>query len=154
VSYAARAACVTFQAPQRLREHLGAHALDPPGRLRVPVRAGLRAAFAGADRLLFISASEVGRRIPQHAAVIAAARRADQRGHPGRPGRGGGVAPYAEILADSGRAASGGALEIQRTLENLLGRPVTPLATAIRAALDARDADNRQGGGAAAGDAS
>jgi NAD(P)H dehydrogenase (quinone) len=44
--------------------------------------------------------------------------------------------PYAEILADSDRAASGGALEVPRTdLESLLGRPVTPLATAIRAAL-------------------
>jgi NAD(P)H dehydrogenase (quinone) len=35
--------------------------------------ASLRAAFAGADRLLFVSGSEVGRRIPQHQAVIAAA---------------------------------------------------------------------------------
>ena len=30
----------------------------------------LRAAFAGADRLLFVSGSEVGRRVPQHQAVI------------------------------------------------------------------------------------
>ncbi len=45
-------------------------------------------------------------------------------------------APYAEILADSDRAAAGGALEVPRTdLEALLGRPATPLATAIRAAL-------------------
>ncbi|GIE96346.1 SDR family oxidoreductase [Paractinoplanes rishiriensis] len=44
--------------------------------------------------------------------------------------------PYAEILADSDRAASGGALEVPRAdLENLLGRPVTPLAAAIRAAI-------------------
>jgi len=45
-------------------------------------------------------------------------------------------AQFAEILADSDRAAAGGALEVPRTdLENLLGRPVTPLATAIRSAL-------------------
>ncbi|MET8153760.1 SDR family oxidoreductase [Actinoplanes sp. NPDC049668] len=36
----------------------------------------LRAAFAGADRLLFVSGSEVGRRIEQHANVIAAAKEA------------------------------------------------------------------------------
>lgn len=36
----------------------------------------LRAAFAGADRLLFVSGSEVGRRVPQHLAVIAAAKEA------------------------------------------------------------------------------
>ena len=42
----------------------------------------------------------------------------------------------AEILADSDRAASRGALDVPRTdLEGLLGRPVTPLSTAIRAAL-------------------
>ncbi|NIZ90969.1 NAD(P)H-binding protein [Kineococcus rubinsiae] len=35
--------------------------------------ASLRAAFAGADRLLFVSGSEVGRRVPQHEAVVAAA---------------------------------------------------------------------------------
>src|SRR6202012_65853 len=35
--------------------------------------APLRAAFAGVDRLLFASGSEVGRRIPQHQAVIDAA---------------------------------------------------------------------------------
>ena len=35
--------------------------------------ASLRKAFAGADRLLFVSGSEVGRRIPQHQAVIDAA---------------------------------------------------------------------------------
>jgi NAD(P)H dehydrogenase (quinone) len=40
---------------------------DPPS---------LRAAFAGADRLLFVSGSEVGRRIPQHQAVVAAAQEA------------------------------------------------------------------------------
>ncbi|MET0495958.1 MAG: NAD(P)H-binding protein [Actinoplanes sp.] len=33
----------------------------------------LRAAFAGADKLLFVSGSEVGRRVPQHTNVIAAA---------------------------------------------------------------------------------
>ena len=45
-------------------------------------------------------------------------------------------APFAEILADSDRAAAGGALEVPRTdLEKLLGRPVTPLSAAIRAAL-------------------
>lgn len=33
----------------------------------------LRAAFAGAERLLFVSGSEVGRRAPQHRAVVAAA---------------------------------------------------------------------------------
>lgn len=33
----------------------------------------LRAAFAGADRLLFVSGSDAGRRVPQHRAVIAAA---------------------------------------------------------------------------------
>ncbi|MGH1565454.1 SDR family oxidoreductase [Mumia sp. DW29H23] len=36
----------------------------------------LRAAFAGADRVLFVSASEPGRRIPQHRNVIAAAEEA------------------------------------------------------------------------------
>lgn len=36
----------------------------------------LRAAFAGVDRLLFVSGSEVGRRIPQHQAVADAAREA------------------------------------------------------------------------------
>jgi NAD(P)H dehydrogenase (quinone) len=44
--------------------------------------------------------------------------------------------PFAAVLADSDRAAAGGALYVPRTdLENLLGRPVTPLATAIGAAL-------------------
>jgi NAD(P)H dehydrogenase (quinone) len=44
--------------------------------------------------------------------------------------------PFAEILADSDRAAAGGALFVPRTdLEALLGRPVTPLSTAIAAAL-------------------
>lgn len=38
--------------------------------------ASLAAAFAGADKLLLISASEVGRRVPQHRAVIDAAREA------------------------------------------------------------------------------
>ena len=33
----------------------------------------LRKAFAGADRLLFVSGSEVGQRIPQHQAVVSAA---------------------------------------------------------------------------------
>jgi len=33
--------------------------------------ASLTTAFAGGDRLLFVSASEVGRRIPQHRAVVA-----------------------------------------------------------------------------------
>jgi NAD(P)H dehydrogenase (quinone) len=42
----------------------------------------------------------------------------------------------AEILADSDRAASRGALDVPRTdLETLLGRPVTPLADSIRAQL-------------------
>jgi len=42
----------------------------------------------------------------------------------------------AAILADSDRAASRGALFVEPThLEQLLGRPVTPLATAIRNAL-------------------
>ena len=45
-------------------------------------------------------------------------------------------APAAAILADSDSAASRGALFVERTdLEGLLGRPVTPLATAIRSAL-------------------
>lgn len=35
--------------------------------------ASLRAAFAGAGRLLFVSGSELGRRVPQHQAVITAA---------------------------------------------------------------------------------
>ncbi|HEX3752147.1 MAG TPA: SDR family oxidoreductase [Streptosporangiaceae bacterium] len=35
--------------------------------------ASLRAAFAGVDRLLFVSGSEVGQRIPQHQAVVDAA---------------------------------------------------------------------------------
>jgi NAD(P)H dehydrogenase (quinone) len=44
--------------------------------------------------------------------------------------------PFAEILADSDRAASGGALFVERTdLESLLGRPVTPLSAAITEAL-------------------
>lgn len=38
--------------------------------------ASLRAAFAGADRLLFVSGSEIGRRVPQHQAVITAAAQA------------------------------------------------------------------------------
>jgi NAD(P)H dehydrogenase (quinone) len=38
--------------------------------------ASLRAAFAGVDRLLFVSGSEVGRRVPQHQAVVDAARAA------------------------------------------------------------------------------
>ncbi|GHF39932.1 SDR family oxidoreductase [Seohaeicola zhoushanensis] len=38
--------------------------------------ANLRAALAGVDRMLLISSSEVGRRAPQHANVIAAAREA------------------------------------------------------------------------------
>lgn len=43
----------------------------------------------------------------------------------------------AAILADSDRAASRGALHVEpNQLESLLGRPVTPLATAIRAALN------------------
>jgi NAD(P)H dehydrogenase (quinone) len=36
----------------------------------------LRAAFAGADRLLFVSGSEVGKRVSQHRVVIAAAKEA------------------------------------------------------------------------------
>ncbi|WP_433299711.1 SDR family oxidoreductase [Actinoplanes sp. CA-030573] len=45
-------------------------------------------------------------------------------------------APFAEVLADSDRAAAAGALDVPRTdLEALLGRPVTPLATAIKSAL-------------------
>ena len=44
--------------------------------------------------------------------------------------------PVAEILADSDRAASQGALDVPRTdLENLLGRPATPLADSVRAQL-------------------
>ncbi|MGX6604498.1 SDR family oxidoreductase [Micromonosporaceae bacterium Da 78-11] len=44
--------------------------------------------------------------------------------------------PVAAILADSDRAASHGALFVERTdLEQLLGRPVTPLSTAIGTAL-------------------
>jgi NAD(P)H dehydrogenase (quinone) len=38
--------------------------------------ASLRAAFAGVDRLLFVSGSEVGQRIPQHQAVVDAANQA------------------------------------------------------------------------------
>ena len=41
--------------------------------------ASLAAAFAGADKLLLISSSEVGRRVPQHRAVIDAARAAGVR---------------------------------------------------------------------------
>ena len=42
----------------------------------------------------------------------------------------------AEIFADSDRAASQGALDVPRTdLENLLGRPATPLADSVRAQL-------------------
>ncbi|GAA2652132.1 SDR family oxidoreductase [Paractinoplanes durhamensis] len=37
---------------------------------------GLTAAFAGADKLLFISGSEAGQRIPQHTNVVAAAKNA------------------------------------------------------------------------------
>ena len=45
-------------------------------------------------------------------------------------------AEFAAILADSDRAAAHGALFVERTdLETLLGRPATPLATAIGAAL-------------------
>jgi NAD(P)H dehydrogenase (quinone) len=44
--------------------------------------------------------------------------------------------PVAAMLADSDRAAGQGELYVERTdLERLLGRPVTPLAEAIRAAL-------------------
>jgi hypothetical protein len=44
--------------------------------------------------------------------------------------------PVAEMVADSDRAAAEGALFVPKTdLENLLGRPVTPLSTAIGAAL-------------------
>lgn len=39
--------------------------------------ATLEAAFRGVDKLLLISSSEVGRRVPQHRAVIEAARRAE-----------------------------------------------------------------------------
>jgi NAD(P)H dehydrogenase (quinone) len=43
---------------------------------------------------------------------------------------------FAATLADSDRAAVNGALYVPKTdLENLLGRPVTPLATAIKSAL-------------------
>jgi NAD(P)H dehydrogenase (quinone) len=45
--------------------------------------------------------------------------------------------PVARILADSDRAAAHGALEVDRAdLEKLLGRPATPLAEAIRAAVN------------------
>jgi NAD(P)H dehydrogenase (quinone) len=45
-------------------------------------------------------------------------------------------ASFAEVLADSDRAAAQGALYVEGDdLERLLGRPATPLATAIRAAL-------------------
>jgi NAD(P)H dehydrogenase (quinone) len=57
--------------------------LDDLGTLGVTVRRGdyddptsLRAAFAGVDRLLFVSGSEVGQRIPQHQAVVDAAKEA------------------------------------------------------------------------------
>jgi NAD(P)H dehydrogenase (quinone) len=44
--------------------------------------------------------------------------------------------PFAALLADADRAASIGELYVERTdLETLLGRPVTPLASAVRAAL-------------------
>ncbi|HWG15211.1 MAG TPA: NAD(P)H-binding protein, partial [Streptosporangiaceae bacterium] len=38
--------------------------------------ASLRAAFAGVDRLLFVSGNAVGQRIPQHQAVVDAAKEA------------------------------------------------------------------------------
>jgi NAD(P)H dehydrogenase (quinone) len=38
--------------------------------------AGLAAAFAGADKLLLISSNEVGQRVPQHQAVVTAAKEA------------------------------------------------------------------------------
>jgi NAD(P)H dehydrogenase (quinone) len=45
-------------------------------------------------------------------------------------------AAFAAILADSDRAAAQGALYVEgNDLENLLGRPVTPLADVLRAAL-------------------
>lgn len=47
----------------------------------------LRAAFAGAEKLLFVSGSEAGQRVPQHLAVIAAAREA-----------GAGLVAYTSIL--------------------------------------------------------
>src|SRR5687767_12300349 len=34
----------------------------------------LKAAFAGADKVLFVSSSEVGQRVPQHLNVVAAAK--------------------------------------------------------------------------------
>ncbi|NUS55645.1 MAG: SDR family oxidoreductase [Streptomycetaceae bacterium] len=66
-------------------EEIVAVARDPQkaADLGVPVRVGdydrpetLPAAFEGADKLLFVSASEVGRRVPQHRAVIDAAKAA------------------------------------------------------------------------------
>jgi NAD(P)H dehydrogenase (quinone) len=43
---------------------------------------------------------------------------------------------FAEVLADSDRAASLGALDVPRTdLETLIGRPATPLAESVRAQL-------------------
>ena len=45
-------------------------------------------------------------------------------------------APYAATLADSDRAAARGALQVPtKDMETLLGRPVTPLAEEIKAAL-------------------
>src|SRR6185369_10535034 len=39
----------------------------------------LRTAFAGAEKLLFVSGSEAGQRVPQHLGVVAAAREAGVR---------------------------------------------------------------------------
>ncbi|WP_315096931.1 SDR family oxidoreductase [uncultured Cellulomonas sp.] len=51
----------------------------PTARVDYDDTASLEAAFAGADTVLLVSGSEVGRRIPQHARVIDAARAAGVR---------------------------------------------------------------------------
>jgi imidazolonepropionase-like amidohydrolase len=62
----------------------------------------LRAAFAGADKLLFVSASEPGKRIPQHQNVVAAAKDA------GRP-----VAAHAVTAEGMRRAVEAGVTTIE-----------------------------------------
>ena len=57
----------------KARRPAGARPHRGPRRLRRPRLHRLLKAFDGADRLLFVSGSEVGQRIPQHQAVVDAA---------------------------------------------------------------------------------
>jgi NAD(P)H dehydrogenase (quinone) len=73
----AREVAVAVRSPEKAKA-LAAHGVEiRPADYSRPET--LATAFAGAEKVLLVSSSEVGRRVPQHAAVIEAARRAGVR---------------------------------------------------------------------------